>query len=246
MGRGMNLYSIFPAFASRSNVAEIMDDFDSDEPMLHRTLAQFRTVNLLCTGRNRLLRELVIGAAKKKELASLTVVDLGAGGGDWAAACRWLCARANINVRVRCVDHDPRAVRFLQNRFVNEPAIEVIQADVFDQAVWREDADFYFGNHLLHHLSENSIVELLQLCNERARQGFFFNDLYRSGLSSLSFGVIAGLLFHKSLILRDGLTSIKRGFTRREILALAARAGLGSRAHLRNSGIGHLCLGTCL
>jgi 2-polyprenyl-3-methyl-5-hydroxy-6-metoxy-1,4-benzoquinol methylase len=238
----MKPLAFLSGFSSRANSAEIMDDLMSDEQMLHRTLAQFEAVNLLCSGRDRLLNELVVGYAKKAGLASLSIVDLGAGGGDWAARCLMLCARENIHARIRCVDHDPRAVRFLRNRFANETSVDIVDADVFDHALWSEGADFLFGNHILHHLSDGEITNLLRLCGTKVRYGFFFNDLHRSGLSYFCFNVIAGLLFHKSFIRRNGLVSITRGFTRQELLDLAQQAGLFPHARVRNTGMGHLCL----
>jgi ubiquinone/menaquinone biosynthesis C-methylase UbiE len=77
-----------------------------------------------------------------------------------------------------------------------------------------------------HHFEPDSVVELLRNCDRVARMGVVVSDLRRAPLGRVAFSVGARLLGFDPVTVADGVTSIRRGFTRGELAALLARAGV--------------------
>jgi 2-polyprenyl-3-methyl-5-hydroxy-6-metoxy-1,4-benzoquinol methylase len=218
-----------------------MDDLRSDNEMLIRTLSQFEMINRLLAGRDRLLREIILKDARRKNLTDITIMDLGAGGGDWTAHCVDMCNKNGISVRATCVDYDPRVTSFLSKRFMNNGQVEIIRSDALDRSLWEKKNDYLFANHLLHHLPDASIVELMKLSLKTVRQRFFFVDVRRSAVNYTLFWVFASI-FTGSFIRNDGLESIKRAFTQQELKKFIESAGLTEKVNIFRSGFGHLCI----
>jgi hypothetical protein len=77
------------------------------------------------------------------------------------------------------------------------------------------------------------VVHLLQTCDRLARCAVILGDLRRHLLAASSFWVGGRLLGFDRITLRDGVTSIKRGFSRSELRGLMARAGIKGTVHQR-------------
>jgi 2-polyprenyl-3-methyl-5-hydroxy-6-metoxy-1,4-benzoquinol methylase len=218
-----------------------MDDLQSDNEMFIRTLRQFEMINRLLAGRDHLLCEIILKDAQRKNLTNITIMDLGAGGGDWTARCIDICKKNGISVRATCVDYDPRVISFLSKRFMNSGQVEIICSDALDPSLWQKKSDYLFANHLLHHLPDASIVELMKLSLKTVWQRFFFIDVRRSAVNYMLFWVFASI-FTGSFIRNDGLESIKRAFTQQELTKFIESAGLTGKVDIFRSGFGHLCI----
>jgi hypothetical protein len=93
--------------------------------------------------------------------------------------------------------------------------------------------DVVLVSQLAHHLSPASIVHLFRTCDGMARRAVIIADLRRHSLAAPSFWFGARLLGFDAVTLTDGLTSIRRGFSRRELLDLLERAGVKGRVDQR-------------
>ncbi len=233
---------MFFDFSKRSQIRELMDDFCSNEEELFRTLKQFKSINQVFSGMDGLINYEIIKKCKAIGHRQITVMDLGAGGGDWSNRIIAFCRQASIDVKIKCIDYDKRIVRFLQDRFKEKKEVTIIHGDVFNENVWTDPVDFIVGNHILHHLTDESIVRLLKLCFSKVRYGFFFNDLKRSRINWLLFGLTAMIFYRNSFVLKDGTASIRKGFTHKELYEYVSLAGLHPQAGVRKTGLGHLCI----
>jgi hypothetical protein len=93
--------------------------------------------------------------------------------------------------------------------------------------------DVVLVSQLAHHLTEGSVVSLLQTCDRLARRAVIVADLRRSPLGPPAFWCGARLLAFDPVTVQDGMTSIRRGFSRPEMSSLMARAGVEGRVHRR-------------
>ena len=89
--------------------------------------------------------------------------------------------------------------------------------------------DVVLVSQVAHHLSPDSVVHLFRTCDRMARRAVIIADLRRHSLAAPSFWFGARLLGFDALTLTDGVTSIRRGFSRRELLDLLERAGVRGR-----------------
>jgi 2-polyprenyl-3-methyl-5-hydroxy-6-metoxy-1,4-benzoquinol methylase len=226
-------------FAHRTVQPELMDDPAADEEQLLAAVRQFRVINILLSRSRSLIRRYILHDARRRGLTSITVIDIGAGGGDIAS---WIVAaarRIGITAHVICLDKDPRIAAFAREHTAGMPEISVV-CDSADNltalAATHGPIDYIFANHFLHHLSTAEIVDLLPRVAETARRGYLLNDLRRARLSWLGFMILATLLFRNSFARTDGAISIRRGFTRAELRHALATAGQTGRVLARIPG----------
>jgi 2-polyprenyl-3-methyl-5-hydroxy-6-metoxy-1,4-benzoquinol methylase len=241
------LTSVLQAFRTdmrrRSCDAEMLDDQGGDATQVAPTLRNLASITRLVSGMPGLCGRYILRGSPG---TPLTIAELGAGGADLA---RWLARRLHrkgVEARIVCIDHDPRVVAFARRQCASYPTITVTQADARDPDALPRDVDWIIANHLLHHFDDAGIHAVLRAAGERARRGFIFNDLERSRVPAMVFAVIGALVFRKGYTLQDGVLSIKRGFTFRELRSLVAAALPRSRGSevreptVGRSGPGHL------
>jgi 2-polyprenyl-3-methyl-5-hydroxy-6-metoxy-1,4-benzoquinol methylase len=195
----------------RTDLTELMDDPGCDPARLDRTYRHFRVLNRLIAGwgsvysrwiRPRLLR----GPA--------TLVDIGCGGaGVPLMLARW-ARRDGFDLRATGVDTDERAIAHA----AGHDGIELIACDSSDLASAGRTFDFVLSNHLVHHLDEAARSALFRDSERLADCAAIHNDIRRDDLGYAGFWLL-GLAFRGSFIRPDGLTSIRRSYTRRELEA---------------------------
>jgi 2-polyprenyl-3-methyl-5-hydroxy-6-metoxy-1,4-benzoquinol methylase len=131
---------------------------------------------------------------------------------------RW-AARDRLTLHITGIDPDSRAAAFALRRAA-VPGISFRQAHSTDLVQEGRQYDFVISNHVLHHLGSGQLQELLAHSELLARKAALHNDLRRSPAAYALFSA-AALPFRHSFIRADGLTSIRRSYTHRELKALA-------------------------
>jgi len=217
---------------------ELLDDHDGDPAQVAPTLRNLASINRLLSGMPGLCARHIV-----RDPGVRTIVDLGAGGADLA---RWLSARlrgAGGDVRIVCIDSDPRVVAYARRQCASDPAISVEHGDVLDAGVVPDGADWIICNHLLHHLDDRGVRAVLRMAHARARRGFIFNDLVRSRLAAITFACLGAVAFRGGVTLPDGVLSIGRALTIDELTVLVGDALPSVKGvTVARSGPGHLCV----
>ncbi len=207
----------------RERLVERMDQPDAPENLLFRTLDQFRISNRLFARYRTLLSRALWPAMRADPGRTWRVTDLGAGGGDIA---RWLVRYAGargLRLVVRAIECDERILRYAKQRAATGEPIAWRQADALDTEAWG-DPDFVFANHLLHHLPAEQGVELLRRLDRSGVRGYVLSDIERSRRAEWAYRLVVAPVFRRSFLLEDGLLSIRRGFTVRELKGWIAEA----------------------
>ncbi|GAA3888465.1 class I SAM-dependent methyltransferase [Leifsonia kafniensis] len=224
----------FPSLGVRaSDAVEIMDGPDCDPQRLARTYAEFRYVNAVVSGWRTIYRRDIrplLSPAKNS-----TLVDIGAGGGDLARALARWAVRDRVRLSVTAIDPDARAHAYA----VGQPPLPGLEfRRAFSSELVREGArfDFVVSNHVLHHLSAEELGGLLFDSEQLCRRRVLHADIERSGWGYLGFGVATFPFFRDSYIREDGLTSIRRSFTARELRASLDAAGLAAATSVAAAG----------
>lgn len=86
--------------------------------------------------------------------------------------------------------------------------------------------DLVTASLFLHHLDSQAAVAVLQDLFALARRALVVSDLRRARVPYYFGRAAFPLLFRSRVSVNDGLISIRRGFTRGELLSLFARAGI--------------------
>ena len=160
--------------------------------------------------------------------ATLSLIDLGTGLGDLpGAAVRWGAARG---IRVTPVGIELNRIAAALARGAGIPtALACAGAPpIRDKSV-----DVVLVSQVAHHLTAASVIQLLRTCDRLARRAVIVADLRRNRLAPAAFWCGARLLGFDPVTVADGMTSIRRGFSRKELLGLMVRAGVEGRVDQR-------------
>jgi SAM-dependent methyltransferase len=158
----------------------------------------------------------------------LTLLDLGSGVGDLSLlAVRWADRRG---YRVRPVGLELSRTAAAMARHDGVPCAVGCAGSppVRDRSV-----DLVLVSQLIHHFTRESVVRLLRTCDAMARLGVVVADLRRGPVAPLAFWLGARALGFDSSTRADGLTSIRRGYTTRELRSLLVGAGVRARVSRR-------------
>ncbi|MEX1011610.1 MAG: methyltransferase domain-containing protein [Balneolaceae bacterium] len=197
-----------------TDLEEQMDDPDCHPDKLRRTYRQFSILNRAITRWRSIFDSSIVPMARRDQ--PLRILDIGCGGGDLIRTLAKWCRREGIDAELMGIDPEPRAIAYAQSRPIPDTAR-------FRQA-WAQELisdeppfDLVFSNHLLHHLTPQELLNLCQTSSRLAKQLVLFNDIRRSDIGMAAFALTAPLLFHRSFIARDGITSIRRSYTPDEL-----------------------------
>jgi len=232
--------SVLPDFSRRTMAPEIMDDESSSERDLYITLKHFASINRLFSRSAALFRRFIVRDIRWRGLTGVTIMDVGAGGGDFARWCSKFLTGRSIHSSITCIDHDPRVVSYLRQSCRSYPNIEIVHGSVFDPALPTGTVDYCVSNNVMHHMGDDRVPDFIASMRHRARFGFLINDIARSFPAYVGFKLFAGIFMRGGFTMRDGLTSIRKGFTRTELERHVQRAGLTGPIKIGRAAIGNI------
>jgi methyltransferase family protein len=208
--------------------AELLDQPDADPVAVAESLRNIARANRWFGGAAAVRFGLARTLEQTPAGSTLSLLDLGTGLGDLPrAAVRWGAARG---IRVVPIGMElNRSAAALARTSGLATAVACAGAPpVRDKGV-----DIVLVSQLAHHLTQASVVHLVRTCDRLARRAVILADLRRHALAPPSFWCGARLLRFDPVTVADGITSLRRGFTRSELENLLARAGIAGRVDRR-------------
>ena len=205
----------------RSQAAEIMDDPAQGEADFAAALRDLERLNRMTFAYRPLLGFLdrVVAARPTR---TLSVLDVGAGGGDaLRAIAAWGRARG-VATDLCGLDRSPWAERHAMAR--GTPA-GWITADLFDLPADRR-FDVVVCGLFAHHLDDATLVRFLRWLPRHARDRWLILDLHRHKLPRAAVWAGTRLMRMHPMVSHDGPISIDRGFRRADWETLRAEAGV--------------------
>lgn len=224
-----------PDLSVPSDQLELMDGDHADERDLREAYDDIAVSNRLLGGHAASIGACadLIRAAARAGRSPVTVLDVGGGGGDTAAALSAWCRTERIAVRILCTDLSPIACRHARVRRAADPWIRVQRADAFALPS-RSGADVVHAALFLHHVPRPRQAELLAALAGLADVGVAVVDLHRTAWAWHGIRLFGAVTGRGRLFRNDAPLSVARGFSRAEAAALAEATGLeGWRLQLR-------------
>ncbi len=198
---------------------EIMDDPGQDEAAFRGALHDLERLNRMTFAYGPTLAFLGRMARGRDRLS---VLDVGAGGGDTLRRIAAWGARRGVALDLAGLDRSPWSA--LHAAETGTPA-RWITADLFalNEA---ERFDAVICSLFAHHLEDAELVRFLRWLPARARRGWLILDLHRHWIPWAAVWAGTRLMRMHPMVCHDGPVSIRRGFSRADWRRLVAQAGV--------------------
>jgi hypothetical protein len=207
---------------------ELLDDPAADPAMVAESLRNVARANRWFGGAAAIRFGLSRALGEIPRGTSLSLLDLGTGLGDLPrVAVRWGAAREIRMVPVGLELNRSAAALARSTGLATAVGCAGVPP-VRDKGV-----DVVLLSQVAHHLTAESVVHLFRTCDRMARRAVIVADLRRHPLAVPSFWCGGRLLGFDPVTLTDGVTSIRRGFSRGELLDLMTLAGVKGRVDRR-------------
>jgi ubiquinone/menaquinone biosynthesis C-methylase UbiE len=207
---------------------EALDAPGAHPALVETTLRDIVRVNVLLGGRAAAAFGLDRLLAETAPDTPLTLLDVGAGSGDLASYLVRRAARRRVALTPLIVERHPVAARLCRQAGLIAAVGDGGQLPLADKSV-----DIVLASQLLHHLERRSAATLLRELNRVARLGVIVADLRRHAAAALGIWLASYPLGLHPITRQDGVTSVRRGFTRSELEQLLRQAGVAGAVFQR-------------
>lgn len=202
----------------RTDKSEIMDDFDMEGEVLRGNLDEIAKINRFLGG-NRLtiqgVQDLLTNIPKSTEV---TIVDVGCGNGDMLRILADYGLKNNLNFQLVGIDANSFTINHARHLSEKYPNISYRCEDIFDKSFEQLKYDILLCTLTLHHFKDNEIIYLLKVFYNNVNIGIVINDLHRNSIAYHLYQLICFLFRLNDMTTEDGLTSILRGFKKKELI----------------------------
>ncbi|MES2890645.1 MAG: methyltransferase domain-containing protein [Bacteroidota bacterium] len=206
----------------RSGQKELLDDPAIPFADIRRNMQELNLVNTYLGGHrvsikglNKILRQSLIPP-------TVTICEIGCGGGDNLQAIAKWCSAKGIKARFIGIDIKQECIEYAMQQYPDLDA-EWIVSD-YKKVFFAQQPYIIFSSLFCHHFSNEELVFMLGWMQQYAQLGFFINDLHRHVLAYQSIRTITQLVSRSYLVKNDAPLSVARGFTKTEWQQLLAAA----------------------
>lgn len=212
-----------------TDLTELMDDQDCDSVRLRRTLERFSIVNRLVGGwareyRNHIRPLLALCRGSSR------ILDIGCGSGDVLRGLVRMARNDGFEIEALGIDPDPRALEVAR---AAKAVKGVRYRDASSGSLVDEGETFeiVISNHLLHHLDDDALRVVLRDSELLTNGIALHSDIARGRIAYGAYAVGILPLAPGSLLLTDGLRSIRRSYTQEELAAALPRGWEAQHPH---------------
>jgi ubiquinone/menaquinone biosynthesis C-methylase UbiE len=199
-------------FQTRAHLDEIMDDLSRPPHEFDQAYRELATINRWLGG---------IRAIEKflPREPNISILDVAAGACDIseAIALRRKC-------RIVVLDRNRNGLRYANKSFP-------VTADALQMPFSDQTFDVVMASLFFHHLADEECVRVLESMWRLAKRAVLVNDLHRHPVAYVSIRALASAFSKSDMVRHDGPVSVLRAFRPKELLNIAAKAGVPARIH---------------
>ncbi|GAA4271512.1 methyltransferase domain-containing protein [Aquimarina gracilis] len=204
----------------RSQEKELMDSLSIAENELKIALTDISRVNTMLGG-NSITINAIRKLIKKSSKNEFVILDLGCGDGEMLRNIAKSFRKQKRKVKLIGIDLNGQSLEYAKELSVNFPEITFYKQDILEVDKEKFGCDIIVCTLTLHHLTCEEIKKVLLKSVKLASIGIVINDLQRSALAYYLFRLFSFFFIKGYIAKNDGLVSIKRGFTKRELIGYA-------------------------
>ncbi|MDQ6757934.1 MAG: methyltransferase domain-containing protein [Bacteroidota bacterium] len=209
-------------FRKRSYQKELLDRDDIPFTDIQQNMKELNFINTLLGGHT-----ITIEGFKKlsEDRKTISVCEIGCGGGDNLYAIYRYCVEKNINVTLSGIDINGDCIAYAtKNKAI--PNKNFIVSDYKKVDLKNNKPHIIFSSLFCHHFTDEELIDMMLWMKLNSSIGFFINDLHRNPIAYY-FIKFATKIFSKSyLVKNDAPVSVLRGFRKREWKNILNKAGI--------------------
>jgi ubiquinone/menaquinone biosynthesis C-methylase UbiE len=199
----------------RSTQKEIMDNVFINDESIDQALRELTVINKWLGGFSNSRRGVKVLLQRIPAAKTVSVLDVGAGGCDLADAI----SKLYPGVHITALDLNKRAGEYSKRK---HPHITIVHGSVLDLPFDQQSFDIVHASLFFHHFTEEELRSVLKTLYTVARRGIVINDLRRSVFAYYAIKILARLFSRSAMVKNDGPISVRRGFTRDELVRLCS------------------------
>ena len=210
----------------RSMAREMMDSPNNPRELLEDDLRNLRIINRYLGN----YRAVVGGLARlieEQKLQRFSLLDVGTGSADIPALIASWVRRHRLSAQLIGLDPEPVTLRAAVKQIRDYPEIALVRGDGRALPLPSDSVDFVLSSQMLHHFSEDDIINLLRGWSRVARRAIIVCDLVRHPVAYYGIRLVTKAFTRNIMTRTDGPLSVQRAFTLEEWRDLFERAGIG-------------------
>jgi 2-polyprenyl-3-methyl-5-hydroxy-6-metoxy-1,4-benzoquinol methylase len=214
-------------FDRRSTGMEIMDDLQCSGEVVDQTLRELEFINRTLGGDGVTL-DGVKTLLKKSAAKSVTIADLGCGGGDILMKISDWAKENRIAVQLIGIDANPHIIAFARANSARYPDIRYETLNILSPEFRTKTFDIVVATLFTHHFSDPELEEILRTFKTRTRIGMVINDIHRHPIAYFAIRWLTQIFSKSAMVRFDAPLSVLRAFTRADWQSVLNKAGIAS------------------
>jgi 2-polyprenyl-3-methyl-5-hydroxy-6-metoxy-1,4-benzoquinol methylase len=211
----------------RSHQKELLDAGDIPFEDIRQNMKELDMVNTLLGGHAITLTGIRQFSKSIPSSGTLSVCEIGSGGGDNLNAISKWGMKKNIRMDFTGIDIKKECTQYARQQY---PSLNCkwVTSDYASVGFENRKPDIVFSSLFCHHFNEEELVEMIHWMKQNSRLGFFFNDLQRHPLAYHLIKWITRIFSRSYLVKNDAPLSVARAFTKKEWEWIFEKAGIRS------------------
>ncbi|EAR13581.1 hypothetical protein PI23P_03767 [Polaribacter irgensii 23-P] len=218
----------FISTKTRTDKEELMDDFSVGGALLRDTLDKLENINRWLGGNAMTVRSLKKVLKEHPKEQVLTIADIGCGHGDILRDVAKFGRKNGYKMKLIGMDANSTAIAYATELSSEFAELSFVTEDIFSKEFKDRNFDVVLATLFLHHFKEAPLVSFLGDTLKQTKIAIVVNDLHRHKLAYYLFMALS-LFIKNNMIIEDGLTSVLRGFKRKDLVKIAQQINVKSQ-----------------
>ena len=122
------------------------------------------------------------------------------------------------------IDGNLNSIQYARQQTQNNSNIQFQTADILASDFQIPTCDILISSHFMYHFTDEQLMPFLQQQRRFVRQFILISELQRNLIAYRLFRFFIPLLGFHPMIVQDGMTAIRRAFTRTELMSILQKA----------------------
>ena len=204
---------------------ELMDRLDASPAELSRNLTDIARLNRIGATK-AILRHVAPFLSLLSAGETIRILDVGTGAADIPLALARWARRHGHRVRIVALDVHPAILRYAARAADGTPEVHVVAGNALEAPIRPGSVDVAICSLVLHHLPEETVVDLFRRLAGLVRLGFVVSDFRRERFAWAAVWLVTHAVSRSRMTRHDGPLSVRRAYTPQELARLSRQAGL--------------------